>query len=151
MFGMKLREAKSIFFDRAKVQRAVDSATRRVLSKFGAYVRTTARSSIRRRRGVSRPGEPPSSHVGLLRRLILFGYDRARQSVVIGPTRLNQRSAYASHTVPEVLEYGGAVQARGRQRPGRTLRYRARPFIGRAMRKTPIAPLWRDSIREKGA
>ena len=27
----------------------------------------------------------------------------------------------------------------------------ARPFMGRALRETPIAPLWRDSVRVKGA
>ena len=149
MFGMKLHQAKSAFFDRAKVQRAMDAGTRRVLSKFGAYVRTTARSSIRWRRRVSRPGEPPSSHVGILRRLILFGYDAARQSVVIGPARINQRSAYASHTVPEVLEYGATVQARDRGGPGRTLRYKARPFIGPAYEKElpGLSAMWRDSVR----
>ena len=52
-------------------------------------VRTTARHSIHKRKRTIAPGEPPSSHTGLLRRFIFFGYDRERRSVVIGPARLN--------------------------------------------------------------
>ncbi|MCL4743749.1 MAG: hypothetical protein KJZ54_16250, partial [Phycisphaerales bacterium] len=67
---------KQMFFDRPKVRRAVDAARRKVLSKAGAFIRQTARTSIRKRKGSSKPGNPPHSHVGLLRRFILFGYDR---------------------------------------------------------------------------
>jgi len=81
---------KRMFFDRKAVTGAVGRATRKVFSRFGAFVRTAARSSIRRRKRVSAPGEPPSSHTGLLKRLIFFGYDRQRRSVVIGPQRLSR-------------------------------------------------------------
>ncbi len=64
MIGMRVD--KRMFFDRKRVVDATDRATRRVLSKFGAFVRQTARRSIRRRRSVSQPGQPPSSHTGLL-------------------------------------------------------------------------------------
>lgn len=58
-------------------------------------------------RRVSAPGQPPYSHTGDLRK-ILFAYDSPRQSVVIGPVKLNK-----SGSAPEVLEYGGnGVQAR---------------------------------------
>ena len=57
MIGMV---TKQMFFDRAKVKNAVDKGVRKVLSKFGAFVRRTARSSIRKRKRVSAPGEPPS-------------------------------------------------------------------------------------------
>jgi hypothetical protein len=46
--------AKQGFFDRAKVKNAVDAGTRRVLSRFGAFVRTRARTSIRKRKGTHR-------------------------------------------------------------------------------------------------
>ena len=112
MIGLKLD--KSWFFDRLKVQRAVGDATRRVLSKFGAFVRTAARHSIRKRKAVSQPGNPPSSHTGLLRNRIYFAYDPARQSVVIGPTPINQVTfdrdiKPVSGIVPEILEYGGSA------------------------------------------
>ena len=79
-------EVKQLFFDSPKVVRAVDRTTRRVLSKFGAFVRRTARSSIRKRKRTSEPGSPPSSHTGLLKRFIFFGYDAQKRSVVIGGT-----------------------------------------------------------------
>lgn len=100
MIGVKIDQAKGMFFDAPKIVRSVDAATRKVLSKFGAYVRTAARSSIRTRKKVSEPGSPPSSHTGLLKKFIYFGYDESRQSVVVGPTRLG------SGVVPERLEYG---------------------------------------------
>jgi hypothetical protein len=85
-----------------------------VLSKFGAYVRTAAKSSIRKRKRASAPGSPPSSHTGLLKRFIYFGYDTAARSVVIGPVPLNQVSFTEDMrpvrgTVPESLEYGGTA------------------------------------------
>ena len=39
-------EIKRMFFDRQAVISKVDAATRRVLSKFGAFVRRSAKSSI---------------------------------------------------------------------------------------------------------
>ena len=139
-----------MFFDRKKVIRAADRANRRNLSKAGAFVRTTAKHSIRKRKAASPPGSPPSSHTGLLRRFIFFGYERSRQTVVVGPMRLNQKVG----TAPAALEHGGTsvvVEGTRRRRRKRRVRIASRPFMGRAMRKTPLAPLWRDSIREKGA
>jgi hypothetical protein len=46
---MTFRAAKQWFFDRAKVKNAVDVGTRRVLSRFGAFVRTRAKTSIRKK------------------------------------------------------------------------------------------------------
>ncbi len=90
-----------VFFDDDKILDAVDKATRRNLSKFGAYVRQRARRSIRKRKKASAPGAPPSSHTGNLKRGIVFGYDRTRGSVVVGP--IKNRSGVA----PQTLEHGG--------------------------------------------
>jgi len=144
MIGMKF---KRMFFTSKAVLSATDRATRRVLSKFGAYVRRAAKSSIRKRKAISAPGKPPSSHTGLLKRFILFGYDPAKRSVVIGPLRLTRRGR---GDAPQALEEGGTSRMVRRGRKKR-VKIKARPFMGRAMRKTPIVPLWRDSIREKGA
>ena len=84
-------DIKRMFFDRQAVISKVDAATRRVLSRFGAFVRRSAKSSIRKRKKAAPPGQPPSSHTGLLKKFIFFGYDADRRSVVIGPTRLNQK------------------------------------------------------------
>jgi len=139
---------KRMFFDAPKVARAVDKATRRVLGRFGAFVRTAARSSIRKRKRISRPGEPPSSHGGLLKRYILFGYDQARRSVVIGPMKLNQKVG----NTPEALEHGGtSVIAYGlrRNRRQKRVKIRPRPYMGPAFeREQPKLPaMWANSVR----
>ncbi|NUQ11337.1 MAG: hypothetical protein HUU26_03275, partial [Gemmatimonadaceae bacterium] len=75
------------------------------LSRAGAFIRQRAKSSIRRRRGASRPGNPPHSHTGYLRNFIFFGYEPATESVVIGPVKLNQKNTEA----PRTLEHGGTT------------------------------------------
>jgi hypothetical protein len=143
MIGMTFQVAKQGFFDREKVKRSVDAGTRRVLSKFGAFVRQRARTSIRRRKGTSPPGSPPYSHVGLLRKFILFAYDTQRKSVVIGPTLTKEGS-----TAPRLLEYGGdaVIEDRGKAQHAR---YRPRPFMGPAFEaeKPKLPALWRNSVR----
>ena len=141
MIGMV---TKSMFFDTAKVKKAVSRGTRKVLSKFGAFVRTAARHSIRKRKAVSEPGQPPSSHVGLLRKLILFGYDRTRRSVVIGPMPLHRGS-----DAPQLLEYGGRARRRDRRGRRRIARYRARPFMGPALaaERPKLPAMWANSVR----
>ncbi len=133
------------FFDRKAVVDAIDSATRRVLSKFGAYVRRTARSSIRTRKGVSAPMGPPSGHVGTLKRGIVFGYDRESRSVVIGPAPAT--SVVDRRALP-ALEYGGRSTAldHGKRK---AIQVKPRPFMGPALAKElPGLPaMWRDSVR----
>ena len=135
---------RSLFFDSDAVMRSVDRGTRRVLSKFGAYVRRTAKSSIRKRKRSSPPGSPPSSHTGLLRKFIWFGYDPAKRSVVVGPARLTQNGRGEA---PSLLEYGGAttVTRKGKRRRARV---RARSFMGPAFKKEKpkLSAMWRDSI-----
>lgn len=139
---------KQMFFDRKAVTSRLDRATRKVLSRFGAFVRTSARHSIRKRKRASAPGEPPSSHTGLLRRFIFFGYDRDRRSVVIGPQRLNQKVGDAPHA----LEYGGSSTVveglRGRRRK-RRIKVAARPYMGPAFeREKPKLPaMWANSVK----
>jgi len=100
---------KKSFFDRAAVTSKVDAATRRVLSKMGAFVRRRAKSSIRKRKKVSAPGQPPSSHVGTLRNLLFFGYDSGTKTVVVGPAAFERTRLLGGKTTPETLEEGGVV------------------------------------------
>lgn len=157
---------KQLFFDRPRVQRAVDKAQRRVLSKAGAFVRTAAKHSIRKRKGSAPPGAPPHSHEGSLRRLILFGYDERTETVVVGPLGFKRSNA------PHVLEFGGAVitrrprlvrvDSRGRDQRGRftkskfrrveagtKLVYAPRPFMGPALEKerAKLPKVWANSVR----
>lgn len=142
---MNFKSAKAGFFDRKKVTSAVDRATRKVLSRFGAFVRTAARSSIRRRKSVSKPGQAPTSWTGLLKKFLFFSYDRQKRSVVIGPVRLNKRGGEA----PSLLEHGGSAARRDRKGKRRMMRYRARPYMGPAFEKEkPKLPqMWKDSVR----
>lgn len=146
--GFRIDKVKGMFFDRTAVTKAVDRAKRRVLSRFGAFVRRRARSSIRKRKAVSQPGQPPSSHTGLLRRLIFFFFDRDRESVVIGPLKANTENGGGLPTVPEVLEEGGTAM---RKRAGKRVRarYRARPFMGPAFEqeKPQLPQMWSDSVK----
>ncbi len=169
---------KTLFFDKAAVVRAVDKARRAVLSKAGAYIRQRARSSIRKRKKASAPGQPPSSHAGTLRKFLFFGYDPSADTVVVGPAQTNQ--VYFGRdrrpvrgTVPSVLEYGGQITVlevfkhgrwqradlRSRRRmAGLRTRYRKvaikpRPYMGPAlMAELPRLPaLWRNSVRSQAA
>lgn len=143
MISMTIREAKGNFFDREKVKRAIDANTRRILSKFGAFVRQRAKTSIRDHPGISPPGKPPHSHVGLLRKFIFFAYDAQRRSVVIGPTLLRDDSE-----APRLLEFGGETVRREGGKAKR-LYYRARPFMRPAFEAelAQLPPLWKNSIR----
>ena len=144
MIGLRLRDAQRGFFDRATVVAATSAAERRVLSRFGAFVRQRARSSIRSRIAPSPPGSPPSSHVGLLRRQIFFAYDAGRRSVVVGPVRLNQGRGEA----PALLEFGGPA-VRMQHGHARRVTYRARPYMRPAfeVELRALPPRWRNSIR----
>lgn len=102
-----LKEAKRNFFDKPRVLNALDKARLRALSKAGAFIRKRARSSMRRSPSYSKPGRPPHAHVGLLKTMLFFSYDRSRESVVIGPVALSRSS-----DVAPLLEFGARVTAR---------------------------------------
>ena len=138
-------DIKKCFFDREAVASKADAATRKVLSKFGAFVRRTAKGSIRNRQRPAPPGSPPSSHTGLLKKFIFFGYDAEAGSIVIGPTRLDRRGR---GDAPSLLEHGGATTLKRRGKRRRAT-YQARPYMGPAFEKEqPKLPvLWRNSVR----
>ena len=138
-----------LFFDKPKVLRAVDRATRQALTKVGAFVRRTARSSIRKRKRTSEPGKPPTSRTGLLKKFLFFAYDSQRQSVAIGPAEL---TGAKSKGVPEILEHGGSTTI-VRRRKGKLVRKRvkiaARPFMVPALHANleHIPKQWRGRVR----
>ncbi len=147
MINMRI---KDMFFDRHVVIAAVDNAKRKVLSKAGAFIRTAAKTSIRKRKGSAPPGAPPHSHEGSLRRLILFGYDKPNDSVVVGPVGFKKSDA------PSVLEYGGdtvvlrRVGGRGGKLTSQKVKIAPRPYMAPALEKErPKLPLlWRNSVRK---
>ncbi len=173
MIELKRGQATQFFFDRAPVVQSMDRASLRVHSRFGAFVRRGARSSVRRRTKISEPGQPPSSHTGLFKDNIFFVYDKGIDGVVIGPILLNK----ADRDALALLEHGGAAERRflvlERRRDGtvgpvdpkrkprktiivssrggrkRRVRYRPRPTMGPALqRELPKLPqMWRDAMK----
>jgi len=144
MLDIKIEAMKGMFFDREAVLNAADAGTRKVFSKFGAYVRKGSRQSIKNRKTSSRPGEPPRSHTGLLKRNIFFGYDTSAKSVVIGPVLLNGKRG----TAPESLEYGGPAVVVERKTK-RKVTIKPRPYMQPAFdAELPKLPaMWANSIK----
>tara|TARA_Y100000589_G_scaffold276414_1_gene270927 strand:+ start:156 stop:554 length:399 start_codon:yes stop_codon:yes gene_type:complete len=101
------------------------------LGHAGAAIRLTARRSIRVSKRYALPGSPPHTRHGQLRRAIVYARE-GNDRVLIGPGFAHVGPSAMAH------EFGGRFRGH---------RYPKRPLMGRAMRKTLIAPLWRDSIR----
>lgn len=118
-FGVEL--VKGTFFDKKAVADQLDKATKRVLSRHGAFVRRRSKSSLKYGKGTAVAGAPPVVHRGgmtrtkvskktgkaaaqglsPLRELIFFGYDAAKKSVVTGPALGGPASG-----APAALEFG---------------------------------------------
>jgi hypothetical protein len=156
-------KVKDMFFDKPAVIAALDEESRKALSKAGAYIRTSARRSMRPPRirpyravlakleagrpfrtlsaadkrafyGSSEPGQPPNVHEGSLKRMLYFGYDRNSRSVVVGPSiHTGKRGA-----APSVLEYGGNATVVRRKKGGgrkrKRVQVKARPYMEPALR-----------------
>lgn len=164
-------QMQSWFFDRPEVLRRIGMANARRLRRAGAFIRRRAQTDIlRRRKGVSAPGQPPHVHsrdrFASLRNIQFF-LDRSGEALIVGPVKLNlaSRDAHGSKTVPELLEFGGTAAIdeeqfigsdiwyrRDRRRRGspnkryrtRTARYTARPFMGPALEKEIAAGTLQD-------
>jgi len=70
----------------AAVERLMIKKASRAVVRAGAYVRKVARSSIKRSPEPSRPGEPPHTRKGVLKRSILYAAEEDRKSVYVGPS-----------------------------------------------------------------
>ncbi len=142
MMGFKIT---GVILNTRKIQKAAERAERRVLSRFGFLTRQAAQRSVKRRKKVSAAGQPPSSHTGALRRFILYAYQRATRSVIIGPKRLGNKGG--GGRAPAALEYGGR-SATADKRP-RAIKIRPRPTMGPAFKETKpqLRSLWHNSIK----
>lgn len=99
---------REFFFDQPKIMAAVQKAKKRSLSAQGAFIRKSARSSIRKSKKSAVPGQPPKSHKGTLR-LIFFVWDPNTESVVVGPVKVTSKEG---RIVPKLLEEGGEARRR---------------------------------------
>jgi hypothetical protein len=140
LFTVDMR-IRDLFVDRPKIKAAVKRGERIALSRIGSFLRRGARSRLRRRKRVSRPGESPSVHssdrVATLKN-ILFGLEGS--SVIVGPVKLNGRRG----TVPALMEFGGASRQAEKQLPGGRWvavgRRRPRPGVQTRVRQASYAP-----------
>ena len=130
-------QAKAAFFDLEKVRKSAEKSTYRQLSKAGAFVRRTAKGLIRSQKKVSKAGNPPASHTGLLKQFIFFGLDSHKMSMFVGPVRLNRSDGSA----PGLLERGGIGKNKKR--------YRKRPYMLPALEKeAPKFPqFWANDLK----
>jgi hypothetical protein len=165
--SVTIRGTEASFFDSEKVIRAVEKGTRRSLSRCGAFVRTTAKSSIRYGEASAKPGEPPKGKRGSftrsttnrktgvtitravspLKELIFFAFDTVGMTVVVGPMDYRNKKK-RSYKVPSVLETGGTVHDRT-PRGLQTKRYPGHPFMAPALTKTQgkFPQLFTDLLR----
>jgi hypothetical protein len=102
---LTVKEFKEGFFDRITVYDRSLEYTMKKLSRQGAIVMTIARRSMRRKLGPSLPGNPPNAHLGLMRDLLFFAFDRSSFSVVVGPAVIA-----GGGVAPGLHEEGGVVQ-----------------------------------------
>ena len=130
MTGTKVR----VEFNDAEVISKVKKGSLKALRCAGAYVRKSARNAVSRSSKASSPGTPPHTRRGLLKRSILFGVEKNRMAVVIGPAKKFIGISMTTH------EFGGMYRRR---------KYPRRPLMGPALVKTaPALPkLWADSVK----
>ena len=114
---------KKASFDSKRIRQATHKVVYDAFGKFGAYGMAGARNSIKKApktnkpldadqvavkgefgRVASKPGRPPYSHKGSLKKSIRFAVDRQEKSVVIGPMQYKGYSDGA-----KALEEGGTV------------------------------------------
>jgi hypothetical protein len=166
---------KDLFFDRPAVLRAVDRAKLKYLRGAGALTMTIARRSVRtgtarksaptagvtrRRRKAkvrqAQPNKPPFSRTKRFRKSILFHYDAATNSMVVGPEKLNEDPS------PRAFEEGGTYPIwvripKGQGRPAQKIRtrgtYRKFPTMqpALAIAEPRLPKLWQDTVTARAA
>ena len=121
-------------FDADGLVARVAKASVEMLRRMGAYVRTVARRKVRTSERPSTPGTPPHSRTGALKRGILFGVEKRRTSVVIGPSERFVGTSAAAH------EFGGAYKRE---------RYPKRPLMGPSLKESAprLARMWQDAVK----
>jgi len=148
-------QLKKLFFDKKRVQRAVDKVKRIVLSASADAIRDTARSSMPPQPGLAPPGRPPRMESRWLRYSVRAAWDRSSQTALAGPIRVGGAGASAERLLMRVLEYGGRYVLGKRAMRRRKLKkekvviVKAKPYMGPALAKErPKLPRrWAGTIR----
>jgi len=182
----KIRVAIRNFFDKDAVIARLPPATRKAMSKAGAYIKSDAIRAISRygkekkkvsvvdesgqpilvrgkrktiqlkMKASSKPGEPPRSQTGQLKKFLYSSYDQGTNSVVVGPAAINKSS-----NAPRVLEHGGSttMMLRYKQVDDDTVmqlskpkkakvKIEKRPYMGPALERnmSVVAEVWKNVI-----
>jgi hypothetical protein len=151
MIGFGLKQFKGMFFDRALVEGKIDRQTSVVMSRFGAFVRKTARGNFRRKTAKQPVPPKPRNLTDKLRGAILFGWDATRRTVVVGPW-LFPNTRDKENPPPKRVERGGDYRITRRIKgvmKSYPAKYREFPFMRNALKEElPNLPLlWRNTIR----
>ena len=123
-----------IEFDADGLVARVAKASVDILRRMGAYVRTVARRKVKTGERPSTPGTPPHSRTGALKRGILFGVEKRRNAVVVGPSERFVGTSAAAH------EFGGAYKRE---------RYPKRPLMGPSLKESAprLVRMWQDAVK----
>lgn len=172
-----IKVTQRLFFDSAEILRYLDKAEVKTLSRFGAFVMTSARRSMRKpgKKGeASKPGQPPKARIGTLKQGkfgVQFAFDTRTRSVVIGAQDIPNRTR-TSIPGAAVLEGGGEILVKeavkkdgswsrtatntARYRPGVAIRNRRariepRPYMAPAYakEKPKLMGMWKDSMNKR--
>lgn len=124
-------DASKMMFDTGAFRNAVRRAKRKILSKWGAYVRTVAKNSIKTGGDDqhSQPGSTPIGHNGKTRYkdFIFYFFDAGSDEVIVGAVLLPRKDRTK---VPGALECGGETEITLRGRRGtKTVTMAARPHM----------------------
>lgn len=125
---------REIEFDEEGLVARMARAAEGVLRRTGAYVRRVAQRKVSAAADASTPGTPPHSHTGALKGGILFGVERERRRVLIGPGFRFVGASMTAH------EFGGEY---------RRQRYPKRPLMGPALRESMprLTKMWADAVK----
>jgi hypothetical protein len=120
-------------YDPQLIAAAITQKNKNGLLRMGYLIRQSAQASLGQRKSISTPGHPPASHQGTLRNLILYAWDNATRTVVIGPIRANGPS---NGQAPRALEYGGSsmmLRVIGGKRKRISINIAPRPYMRPAL------------------
>lgn len=111
MFSIKY-SGRTIFYVQKLTQR-VRLAKNIALFRVAGLIRTSAKRSMRTRRGASRPGTPPHAHTRAGLRAIQFVVDQAADAAMVGPIKF-AGSTFFDQPIPHIHEFGGYFSSRRR-------------------------------------
>jgi phage gpG-like protein len=100
-----------IYLKLKELKKRIRAGAYKTLNHAAASIRLTARRSIRRSRKAAKPGKPPHTRAGQLKRSLYYSVDKQKSSVVIGPKYSVMGKSAAVH------EFG--KRHRGRKYPKR--------------------------------